>query len=1055
MEVISKNKELVDGLGYDESINRFYTNRYAYILVDEEFINVTDRILIKSGITRYNVDIAIKEAILTRGSFFETRALWGSNSDKEYLPEGISLEEANSIVPYMDMVFKNLMEESNMVRRKEKSKKRIGTEVYVGPTETLLETIKASWGIALESAIDLITGNKYDTSKSEKKKVSHLGSQKVTTSNISKYLKIYNSLRVNISGGYGKGFLSWIGAHEWETYKEKKDLIYYAHNIPATKQLAIVHHKYEKPTIYGGSFRRIVICSETSKISGSEICPSEHGILMYSASDESLKTIIKQNFKFKERVAYYVNVNSSRKFSEVYETARAESGVEEIPSGIADEIQNFTGDKESERTDPIVNRIVDQMVGFTATERRRGNNKSKDKIFNDDVKYFGILPEDLIKTPLDTIEEGRTCQMKFELYEISDRHDLYVAMNSNKKIKVRFSRTNVTQQKLRGNLLRALVLFQKAIMDNKTHLLSVVPTNQECDDLIRALNILKSEGKIPKEYEIISAKRLEGKAAVNRFNDNEKSICIGTPWIITGIDAPRIDAVILSYQFGSVISAVQFISRGQRVYLDKKLTVYLWRNPEDPNFEIIQEVIGNYRVGLNSHARSKADQKEDDSLGSGRNKKIDLDIIEDEKSGSKYKLYWEKLDKAIYLGKKYELGKHNLLVSRNLEKRILSIFNNGKMLSTGQIGELVGCSSTTVKNILRKNRLTPWWETKRGNMRLTVLELYHNGEKFSMKKIQDKSGLNFVTIKKILLEEGLDSWENVKGKERKQLILHFHKKGYTTREISIKTGLVYSGVHDIQKREGLIPVQEQKKNSKYLEVQSKKNEAIRLHTSTDLSNGKIAEKLGLHTKQVCDWFKEENIKSNVHRQYSKKTDDQEIQEKIIAEYKKLKLIGETATYNKVSINTGVPIGSAKNIMKILGLVSDGEMYAYFKKNTKEDMLVKKLEAIKLNSSTDLSNSKIAEKLGLSEKLVCDWFRKEKIISNTKKNIKKIGDKEAQEKITSEYRRLKSIGETATYKKVSRNTGVDSNRTRRIMLKDGLVSDGMIYSNKYKSNIETI
>jgi len=628
-------KLLVDGLGYDKELNQYFTNCYAWSY--SEICYEGDDFIGKSGITKEDVLTAMSQATPTRGKQLQTIPHFGFKSDRKYLPVGISQLEANQIVFKMDALFKEDMKEMKWVYRDIKKIKEYGTEFYIGPKSIWLDTIKEKWNDSLIKATNLVLGFSENKNLGD---LQTLGSQGVVTEQISESLEIESKIRVIIPCGYGKGFLMYAGPHKWNTFTDKKTIVYYTHNIPATKQLALKHSEYASDTMYHGQIKRYVVCSETKNVKGQ----IEQGIVNISASDNELDNIIRQHIQFTQRAAFYVNKMSAGLFNKKFNKIASELAYETYKNvgRIIDESQEVTGNKSSTKVQVISEPIDSPLVSFTATERRRGQDTNINKIYNDDEQYFGVVAVEIF--PTQTIQEGRSCPIHFKTVEVSFNHELMTAIEKNSTIETLFNENYSVE--IRGRLLRGIVCLVKSINeDNRNHPLLVTNYRSDTEDAIKMINILKEFKVIPEDFEVIRAFREDGLDSAKKFNNGSKSIMVGTPWVITGIDAPKTDGFIPLYDMGSEITATQGVGRGQRKYQDKNLIVYIPVNPDSSEIPTMLRVANNFILGHNSHnfGKETTESEEKTVLGSAKKSPITSEIDKDINADKTLRIYWDKV----------------------------------------------------------------------------------------------------------------------------------------------------------------------------------------------------------------------------------------------------------------------------------------------------------------------------------------------------------------------------------------------------------------------------
>jgi hypothetical protein len=622
--------ELVDGLGYDSVKEQYYTVTYAWknIVPNQKKSKTT---VGKSGITRYDVKTAMTEAVPTRGRQFHQEALWGFECDRKYLPKNITEKDANKIVQTMDSLFKENM--LDWTCRHKKESKEIGTEFYEGPVNEWLDRIKEEWADAFSAAIMRVLGYDYNFDISM---VQAMGNQGTVTEQIGESLEENNKVRSIIPCGYGKSFIMWYGVHKWKPFKDKKFIVYYCHNIPATKQLAVKHSQYSNG---GDGFKRVVVCSEKKYVNNQV----KYGIENYSASETKLSEVLEESFKSPEKVIFYVNNRSAGEFQEKFKSISKKLRLSINPGAIVDESQEFTGHKDNDKCDAIVRGISDYQVSFTATERRRGIDTNKDRIYNDDEKYFGVIANEI--TVSQTISEGRSCPIHFKTVEVSDNHVLMTEIQRNNIVETIFN--DDTTLSVRGRMLRSVVCLVKSIKeDERTHPMVVTSLIVNTHNFIRLITKLQEIDIIPKDYEIVRGLRSDGINSAVEFNNHKKAIFVGTPWMVTGTDAPNTDGLISDYDMGSEITGSQWIGRGQRPVENKELMVYIPTNPDSSEISTLLRVANKYIQDENVHIKSQetnVDENVDNVIGSVQRRNITTQIDRDINANPSLKVYWDKV----------------------------------------------------------------------------------------------------------------------------------------------------------------------------------------------------------------------------------------------------------------------------------------------------------------------------------------------------------------------------------------------------------------------------
>jgi superfamily II DNA or RNA helicase len=635
------NKELVDGLGYDESKQQYFTVVYGWknIIPNQK---KSTKIEIKSGISKYDVYHAMKSSVLTRGKQFEQKPLFGYKADRKYLPKDITLDQANTIVKKMDFIFKQSMIELKYDIRS--TRKSIGTEFYCVDKETGIDEIKQQWTESLSRSIHLVTGKK---DKSITKDITFLGSQHSVTKTISDNLKKTDKCIINIACGYGKGFLIYLAPFKWSKFKNKQIVIYYTHNIPATKQAALTHSKYDEGTKYQGKYKRITVCSE-NKMSSELI---EYGIDNFSTNDTSLHDFIVDSISNNTKVLFYVNKRSAEAFNRVFTKASKAFSNAPVPGIIFDEAHEFTGSISGQATHPVVKSIGDCQVAVTATLRKRVNDTNRRWIYNDDVKYFGPVVVNI--TPQQAIEEGRNCEIKFKTVEVSNGR-LGEEIMANRAIDTQIKHK---ARLIRGRVLHNIVSLVKSIKEDKrTHPITLAHQIVDVDHVMEALHLLQSEGIIPAKYKIISGKRKDGRESVVNFNNAEYAILVGNSWLLTGLDAPKTDAIIPLYDIGTVIGATQGIGRGQRIYKDKTLNVYITVDPSSNEVPVMLHVANEMMQGKNpyqSGIETDLELNPSDIIGSRRQRVITHEVDRDDAITGSIRTMWDTIYNEVHVSSNF------------------------------------------------------------------------------------------------------------------------------------------------------------------------------------------------------------------------------------------------------------------------------------------------------------------------------------------------------------------------------------------------------------------
>ncbi len=626
--------ELTEGLGYDSDKNLFYMVFYAW------YHDVPDKLTHslftgKSGITKYDVYRAMKESVPTRGKEFSQIPLFGFSNEKKYLPSGISSEKACLIAKKTDLSFKILMDEIKWTERKRTGKRDIGTEFYTGPKEIWADTIKQAWDESFNQAVKLCLGKRGKVGKGFKTKLSSNEHTEKNHSILKNYFEQNDKGILLAIMGYGKTSYSFYAPMEYPKWVSKDVIFYTAHNIFTTKQLAINHSLYAEGTVFDNSVKRIVICSDLRQSSKEKY----FGIETYSASDPNLESIIESSLLFNKRCFFYINKKSYKEFCSRFEKVTKILGKTQKPGQITDEIQHNTGEKSKDGPSTVSNSYYDLFFGLTATLRKRGSDERTHYIYNDDQEIFGRIALEVKLSQ--GIKEKRNCPVICKTVEVSVNNEIAQFILGNEKIELLFSGKS---ELVRGNLLRACVSIVKAINeDNRSYILGVTPLIKNAEDACEILNILKEDGLIPNEYAIIKALAENQNSVVDKFESSPKAIMVGTPWIITGANIPKIDSVIPFHDFGVELTAAQFFGRGLRYIPNKILYCYVAFDPEQKVIPTMLSVINTYLLDESVSTSGPSPEKNNTIKGAKKNTPISFENSKENDLDPVLRKFWNEV----------------------------------------------------------------------------------------------------------------------------------------------------------------------------------------------------------------------------------------------------------------------------------------------------------------------------------------------------------------------------------------------------------------------------
>lgn len=625
-----------DGLGYDEIKKQYFVVCYAWKYLDK-VNNRSKYLIVKSGITKHNVNHAMKASTPTRGKMYQTTALWGFDSDRKYLPKGISKLNAAKIVNKMDIIFKDGMEDLGLVYKSQINASGIGTEFYRGDKNAILDKIKEEWDNALNSA-QLIVLKK--VKKTNTKQIQYRGQQWMHPIIIEEYLKENDLGRVIAPCGSGKTIRMFTDININSFFSSKKINVLFGPKIAATQQLCLRFSQYAEDTAFDGVWKSVVVCSDHKRNKEYDY----YGIEFTSNSDSKIKSVLEQAFTSNEKFLFFVNQNSAGEFWNLYYKLMKKYKFNELPGVIYDEVHRYAGNKNNNNTQCVVKAKTDCMLSYTATPKYRGVNKDKDRIYNDDEKYFGKVALEI--KPQEAIDQGLNSEIRFKLLEVWDNGDLGNEILKNKEIALKFKRKSV---EVRGNLLRVIPALKSEINDKKTHIYIPTSRKQNVSDLLNLIELCQKYGYISKDYKLVRGLIDDGKKSFETFSKHKKAIIVSTRWSIESLDYPIIKSIIPMNNFTSEVDADQTIGRGQRPFNNEVLSVCIPFNPMDRNNTLLK-VAHDKICNNNTIVRETKITKDIDAtqiskvLGSKQNVGIKVELIKDNSTPTTIRV---EIDKVI------------------------------------------------------------------------------------------------------------------------------------------------------------------------------------------------------------------------------------------------------------------------------------------------------------------------------------------------------------------------------------------------------------------------
>jgi len=637
------NKIKDDGLGYDSKKKSYFVVCYAWKYNTKD--NNGRYLTLKSGITKYDVYTAMKQAAPKRGKMYETTPIWGFKKDRLYLPTSVKDRNgAANIVSKMDIIFKSTMEERGLDLRSQKSTNDIGTEFYCGPKDSILKDIQNEWYDSLDGALKLF--NKKKDTIVGKSLVAPRGTSQIEHVNvITKFLNKSNIGQTISPCGTGKTWMMFMDLYLVKQFDNKLINVVFAPRITATQQVALNHAKFADGTNYDRIRKIVVVCSDVRK--HNEF--AEYGIENISASDKRLQTILEETFRDSNKITFYVNMASASTFWKVYKRIKAKFSYKECSGNLWDEVHRYTGSKSKDNTSVVVKSDTDCAIGYTATPKYRGNNKDKSYVFQDDEQYFGKIAQ-LVK-PHQAIDDGQNSGLVFHLVEVWGDGEFAKEINENKEIEVLFKRKGKVET-TKGFLLRAIPAIKKATQYS-SHIYVPTSYRKNVTNLMRLVEEAQKNGYIDSDFTLVRGLKEDGKVAFEQFSKMKKAIIFATRWSIESLDYPIIKGIVPTNNFESKIDADQTIGRGQRPFNDEVLHVFLPIDPSDKSntlLEVAHHKIMNETTSVSESKETKLVDI-DDLKGSLMKGKIKVEAHRDPSTPATYRVFIDDVLDTIHTDK--------------------------------------------------------------------------------------------------------------------------------------------------------------------------------------------------------------------------------------------------------------------------------------------------------------------------------------------------------------------------------------------------------------------
>lgn len=638
--------------GYDSKLKQFFIWTYIWELIVDNIDQTSTFRDVKSGITGDDRPEKALDGFKTRYKLYTTNLLW---SDKKYLPKSVNtIQQANEIVLTMDNEFKRIVEKELVwTKRQIFNNKDYGTEAYRVPKKykntTGIEYLKEIWETSFNESIFIncnqhIQKGKGFTFDGEFESILQELDYWTTSKNTKKVRMVFPT-------GFGKGLVLQIWGRHTKISKKSHINVYYANTIFNTRQLAQVHYdKYEYGGPMHGDNKKIVVCTDSTKIKTKDGKYIE--TFQASDSDGKLREIIKHALLNKDRYSFYVNKASAFRFNSIMNEIISDLNYKTpIIVGI-DEIQDFTGyidkiDITGAVTNPIKNSY---QLGVTATEERTddSNINRNDIVKNDNETYFGKLIYEIL--PSDAMALNRHSPIDFVtlVLDANNNDILGNALLKNNELRLKLGRKSKI---VRARLLHTLSGIVKSIKDyNKKCVLGVASYRGDVDVLLECVELLQKRNIIPSDYLLVNGKIENRIESINTLNEDttKKFICIGTSWLCVGMDAPKTDCVISTYDFGKKRFARQFVGRGVRYIKGKRCLVMIPVIKDDFNVPTLIYVKEDFDKDLNSHSnQSIGNIRHSNTSGVKKAKKITHSTIIATQCDPLETIFWNEYDNSV------------------------------------------------------------------------------------------------------------------------------------------------------------------------------------------------------------------------------------------------------------------------------------------------------------------------------------------------------------------------------------------------------------------------
>lgn len=491
-----------------------------------------------------------------------------------FLHQHLTFEQAALVIPLMDSAFKQMMTANGYNSRNIYSDRSIGTEYYeTSDRDSLIEVIENAWNEAYKIAYEFVTRTELPNSIWIEEFKPRKGQDTDVIIPTIESFKIEDLLTWQIPGGSGKTSMSNVVSQEVCKYLGNPwKVLTFSDNIANTVQLTANYANFYK----GQTGKRNLNIFIVGSVSSADYRALQAWANVIPVSyDQKIEEMLTKCYESKQDCAIFVVNKSANKFLQ----SANKIGVDfKEFFTIMDEIQQYASESDQPKNvnasdcaviNPNFRHLFGKKLGVSATHINRGNERSEDACYNDDIEKFGKCLINI--TEIRARQLGWICEKECMIIPVPNDERFIQSLEEKRPLELTIGQK---LHKVYVSHYIAIESLRKYILpQNKSHVLILSAFVKDVETIANALKDMQVEGMVDSEYEIIEGYASCGTSCVNRFNRAKKAIMIATRWIGVGQDTYKCDCVLPLYNPGNEWYSRQVSMRGDRIYGDNKVSL--------------------------------------------------------------------------------------------------------------------------------------------------------------------------------------------------------------------------------------------------------------------------------------------------------------------------------------------------------------------------------------------------------------------------------------------------------------------------------------------------